>query len=602
MFFRRTKAANGPDGKPYHTYRLVETLRDGTKVRQKTLLNLGSHWDVPQSDWKAVAHRVEAIQQGQVFCLECPEHVEIAAQDVVNRLRARGLKSEPAPGSVVTVDLDTLDLSDARSVGCERLCLQAFEDLHLGRILGDLGMGELDMRRALALVAAKMIYPASERETSRWLKADSSLPELLALTRPRDLARKTLYRIGDCLWKRQAEIEQHLFRRERDLLNVPTTIVFYDLSNTYTTGQHDDQGLRRFGRSKQRRNDCPLVTLALVLDEMGFPRSSEILPGNVGEAKTLKAALASLEKVHGCNDSDNRPTVVMDAGIASEDNLQWLKEKGYDWICISKQARQAPPDRAPDGTLHTTANHLIETWRISEADADELRLYVRSEGRRQTESSILAQRRARLEAELQHLHDGLLLPRRMKRHDRILEKIGRLKERYGGVVSQYEISVETSGDLATAVHFKRQDKADVADAATGSCVLRTSHTDWKVEKVLRTYWRLTDLENTFRQLKSELRLRPVWHSKDDRISAHLFIAVLAYHAVHLIRTRLRNADITLSWGAIRKRMEPWRRITTTLQTPDGQQVVVRQDTRPSPEVATIARQSNLHVGAYRQRM
>ena len=495
-----------------------------------------------------------------------------------------------------------MDHSDGRSVGCERLCLQALEELQLGSILSELGMSELDTRRALALVAAKMIHPASERKTSRWIKDNSSLPEFLELTRPRDLERKTLYRVGDCLWKRQADIEKHLFRRERDLLNIPATIVFHDLTNTHCTGQHDDQGLRRFGRSKQRRNDCPLVTLALALvpDGMGFPRSSEILPGNVGEANPLESALESLEEVHGCRDPNNRPTVVMDAGIATDDNLQLLKEKGYDWICISGGVRKAPPDRAPDSTLRTQAKHLVEAWRIS--DEDELKLYARSEGRRQTEASILARRRSKLEAELQSLHDDLSLPRRMKRHDRILEKIGRLKERYSGIASQYKITIERTGDTATAVRFKRQDKADVADAAAGSCVLRTSHTDWEVGKILRTYWRLTDLENTFRQLKSELGMRPIWHNTDARISAHLFITVLAYHAVHLIRTRLRDAGINLRRDSIRNCMEPWRRVTTTLQTPTGQQVVVRQDERPSHEVTTLARAANVHFRVDRQRL
>ena len=603
MFFRRTKVANGLDGKSYYTYRLVENQREGTKFRQKTVLNLGANQGVPQSDWKAVAQRVEAIQHGQISYFEYPKHVESAAQSDVKRLRARDLNGDKlGTGSVVTVDLDTMKHTDVRSVGCERLCLQALEDLQPGRILDELGMSELDTRRALALVAAKMIHPASERETSRWIKDNSSLPELLGLTRSRDLERKTLYRIGDCLGKRQAEIEKHLFRRERDLLNIPATIVFHDLSNTHCTDQHHDQGLRRFGRSKQRRNDCPLVTLALVLDEKGFPRSSEVLPGNVGEAKTLEAALKNLEEVHGCRDPNNRPTVIMDAGIATDDNLKFLKENGYDWICISRKARVAPPDCAPDSTLHTKAKHLVEAWRISDKDADELQLYARSEGRRQTEASILARQRSKLEAELQYLHDGLSLPRRMKRHDRVLEKIGRLKERYSGVASQYMIRIERTGDTATAVRFKRQDKADLADAAAGSCVLRTSHTDWDAEKILRTYWRLTDLENTFRQLKSELGLRPIWHSTDARISAHLFITVLAYHAVHLIRTRLRDNDINLRWDSIRNRMASWERITTTQQTPTGQQVVVRQDARPSDEVATIARHVNVHVGAYRQRL
>ena len=106
----------------------------------------------------------------------------------------------------------------------------------------------------------------------------------------------------------------------------------------------------------------------------------------------------------------------------------------------------------------------------------------------------------------------------------------------------------------------------------------------------------------FRQLKSELGPRPIWHSTDSRISAHLFTTVLAYHAVHLIRTRLRNNDTNLRWNSIRNRMESWRRVTTTQQTPTGQQVVVRQDARPSDEAATIARHVNVHVGAYRQRL
>ena len=192
-----------------------------------------------------------------------------------------------------------MDHSDGRSVGCERLCLQALEELQLGSILGKLGMSELDTRRALALIAAKTIHPASERETSRWMKNNSGLPELLELTRPRDLECKTLFRVGDCLWKRQADIEKHLFRRERDLLNIPATIVFHDLTNTHCTGQHDDQGLRRFGRSKQRRSDCPLVTLALVLDEMGFPAAARYCPAMWERPKRLNPRWKALRRFMG---------------------------------------------------------------------------------------------------------------------------------------------------------------------------------------------------------------------------------------------------------------------------------------------------------------
>ena len=137
---------------------------------------------------------MEAIQQGQISCFEFPKHVESAAQSIVTRLRARDLNGDKlATGSVVTVDLDIMKHTDVRSVGCERLCLQAL-DLQLSRTLEELGMSELDTRRALALVAAKMIHPASERETSRWIKDNSSLPEFLGLTRSRDLERNKIER------------------------------------------------------------------------------------------------------------------------------------------------------------------------------------------------------------------------------------------------------------------------------------------------------------------------------------------------------------------------------------------------------------------------
>ena len=165
------------------------------------------------------------MRSGRAGCpLECPEYIEIAAQDIVDRFRAWGLNSDQSTtDSMVTADLDNMDHNDGRLVGCERIRLQALEELQLGRILEDLGMSELDMRRALARVTAKIVYSVSERETSRWMKNNSSLPELPALTKSLDLVRKTLYRIGDCLWKRQAEIEKQLIRRERNLLNISAT-------------------------------------------------------------------------------------------------------------------------------------------------------------------------------------------------------------------------------------------------------------------------------------------------------------------------------------------------------------------------------------------
>ena len=156
--------------------------------------------------------------------------------------------------------------------------------------------------------------------------------------------------------------------------------------------------------------------------------------------------------------------------------------------------------------------------------------------------------------------------------------------------SQYEVQV-SPGEKghAKAVTFRHKPQHAAADAAAGACMLRTSHTDWDVEPVLRTYWTLTEVESTFRELKSTLGLRPVWHRLDRRISGHLFIAVPACHAVRLTRMRLKARGVHLSWASIRNRLANWVRITTTLQEVGGSQICMRQDVNPDAAAFEISR-------------
>ena len=113
--------------------------------------------------------------------------------------------------------------------------------------------------------------------------------------------------------------------------------------------------------------------------------------------------------------------------------------------------------------------------------------------------------------------------------------------------------------------------------------------------------RLTEIEATFRSLKTELGLRPIWHVKHSRIAAHLFLAVLAYHGVHLIRTRLKARDIPLSWDGIRTRLSAWVRMTTTIRETNGRLIVNRQDIRPPAQVAQIARAVGVEPHHHRRR-
>ena len=299
----------------------------------------------------------------------------------------------------------------------------------------------------------------------------------------------------------------------------------------------------------------------------------------------------------------NKPTVIMDAGIASEENSTWLAKQGYGWLCVSREAKPAPPESEADLTVTTQAQHQVQAWKLGRGH-DEARLHVVSEGRKPTGESILTAHRQKIETALTALHQGLSKPGYTKRHDKVLERVGRIREKYAKVSKQYDIQV-SAGEKgqAAAVRFTHLPQYADADADTtaGAYVLRTSHRDWDVEKLLRTYWRLTEIEATFRSLKTELRLRPIRHSKDSRIAAHLFIGVLAYHGVHLIRTRLQARGITLSWESIRHRLRTWVRITTTVREVSGGLIVNRQDVRPSAEVAQLAAAAGVKPYIHRRR-
>ena len=181
-------------------------------------------------------------------------------------------------------------------------------------------------------------------------------------------------------------------------------------------------------------------------------------------------------------------------------------------------------------------------------------------------------------------------PRSTKKYDKVLERLGRLRERYALVNHHYDITVTKAPDgKARAVTWKRNAAYHTHNTRAGHYVLRTSHTEWSVEETVRTYWRLTELEATFQSLKSELGLRPVWHQLSKRIEGHLFIAVLALYGVNVIRTRLAAHGINHKWATLRTKLGRWQRTTIAATTTDGSRIEVRRDVRPDPTASAIAK-------------
>ncbi len=574
MYIRRTSIKSRRTGEPYYTYRLVESIRIGDKVRQQTLINLGRHFDVPREQWAPLARRIEQITQGDLFPCKLDTQLEEMAQNyaaIVINARSRQPVTSDASPDYQSVDIASLELLRPRSVGVEHVALSTAQQVGLDTKLEALGFNHVQCQAALATIIARMINPGSELATHRWLQERSGLDELMGCDFDK-MNLMQLYRVSDKLYANKSKLESFLYQQECDLFGFDEVITLYDLTNTYFEGTGKANSNAAYGRSKEKRSDCPLVTLALVLDSSGFVKKSEIFPGNASEPKTLEKMIHKLSS----EESKPPPTVVLDAGIATEENIAWLVESGYRYIVVSRK-RNRQFDETQAHVIKETADNKISVQRVICQDSDEIELYCHSEQREKKETGINELSAQRFESALEKLAIGLHKKRTIKKYDRVIERIGRLKQKYSRAAQYYEINVEQREDKATAIHWVRT--TTIKETLPGVYCLRTNQTQWDDATLWQTYTLLTDLESVFRSLKSELGLRPVFHHKTDRVSGHLFISVLAYHLVHTLRFQLKAQGIHLSWNGLRQKLMGQDRVTVLLKREDGKTLHVRKTTR-----------------------
>jgi transposase len=454
------------------------------------------------------------------------------------------------------------------------------EQLALREALEKLGFNRHQMAAALGNIVARMAFPTSELASHGWLQQRSGLGELLGYDFEA-MGLDRLYQASDQLWQHKAALEYHLYGRERALFAFEETITLFDLTNTFFEGELKGVAKAKRGRSKEKRNDCPLVTLGLVLDGSGFPRTSEVFPGNASEPETLEHMLTQLNSQKGS-------TVVMDAGLASEDNIAWLVAQGYRYLVVSRKRRRTfDPTQAV--TVKETPGQAVRMQRVVNTATGEVELHCHSQAREQKEQAIQDRFSERFESALQSLSEGLSKKGTTKRYDKVLERMARLKEKYSRAAQHYAIRVEhneQSGNAAV-IHWERKEKAQTQAIHPGVYCLRTNLSEWDETTLWNTYTMLTDLEAVFRSLKSELGLRPNYHQKATRIEGHLFITLLAYHLVQTIRTQLKSQGIHDSWDTIRRKMDNQQRITVSLKQADGKTVHIRKATRAEPHQRAI---------------
>jgi len=586
MYIRQTTTRRKKDGSSYQSYRLVDSTRIGSQVKQRTLLNLGADFSIPREQWAELTHRIECILHHQPSLLCVDETIEAEAQRIASNLLKRNKEYAPADSLSPTpdyqsVDIDSIQSSELRSIGVEHIAYNALQSLQLDSKLASLGLNASEVSAAIGTIIGRMAAPGSERSTHRWLQQESGLGDLIdADFNSCSLSR--MYRVSDLLLKHRDALESHLFERERDLFNLDCTITLYDLTNTFFEGDALENELAARGRSKEKRSDCPLVTLALVLDSSGFPRRSKVFAGNASEAATLQEMIEQLAQ------GDSNPLIVMDAGIATEANVAWLKEQHFRYLVVSRR-RHIEWDEEKATLVRHEGGNEVRVYSKRDEERGETELYCRSSSRAEKEQAMDRLFSERFEASMQALADGLSKPRHIRRYDKVMRKIGRLQQKYARAAQHYSIEVDKDeqGVNATALRFTRTNHGTIEYA--GVYCLRTNLNDWDDELLWRTYIMLTDIESAFRSMKSELGMRPVYHRTSGRVEGHLWITLLAYHLVHTIRRRLADQGIHDSWETVRRTMRGHMRVTTTMRTKENKTLHIRKAARPEPWQQTIYR-------------
>lgn len=583
MYIRKTTKTH--KGKTYDNYLLVESVSTFKGPRQKILCSLGSLAPAPREHWLELAHRVQAGLAGQ-HSLTAPD---AALESVVEKGR-RGPKPSPAAASakaeaLVAIDTEGVSLEEAREAGAVHVGHQIWRQLGLNEILLAAGLSDRACLLSEVMTLNRLIFPLSEHAMPDWIR-NTALSDIV-VTDFSALSDEALYRNLDRLHPHRELIERELGAREKSLFGLDDTVYLYDLTSTYFEGQVESNPQAKRGYSRDKRPDCKQVVVGLVLDGDGFPKAHEVWEGNRQDRSTVKEMLASLEKRTG---KQAGSTVVVDRGMAYDENLEEIRASGHHYLVAGRQPERncwlaefeneddweevlrTPSPRNPD-----QKKSLVRIKRRQKGE--QVYILCLSEGREAKDRAIREKQEQRLLADLEALKTRIEKGH-LKNSAKIHEAIGRLKERYPRVARYFQMEYEAESQSFS--WQQDRDKRALAEKLDGGYVLKTDRQDLSADEIWRTYMLLTRVEAAFRAMKSPLMERPIFHHLQRRTQTHIFFCVLAYHLLAAIEKRFLDRDVHTSWWTLRQQLSTHQVVTVVLPTGDGRALKIRKGTTPEP--------------------
>jgi len=673
MYFKFSLRHNPATLKTEGYYRLVESYRDERgRVSHKTLLNVGfidNLVDIDQLNQvrRILCNRYESAQgQPQLFEIEPnnPPIVDKLVEEYWGRLIRENRidvhkqkQTQPDEKQRRMVDSDTIRNRDVREIGSEWLCYQALEQLQMPGFLLKAGFDDESMRLALTQIISRAVYPASELETTRWIQENSAVCEITKYPLEK-LTKDQLYKSALRLFKHKDEIEKYLSKKTNQLFDIHDKILIFDLTNTYFEGKMKESSLAKFGRSKEKRSDCKIVILAIVINVEGFIKFSTVFEGNMQDPQTLIKIVKEIR----CKTSETgqKAVVVIDAGIATEENLKLLTDNNFDYICVSrnKLKNYKIVENSQPIEIEDNKHQKIILQKVESEKYNDFFLKIESEAKRQKEVSMNNRFQEGFEKGLKIINASLSKKSGVKLEQKVIERIGRLKQKYQSIHKYYDINYVVETEIIT--NRKSKEKKEVrkikslswsvkekieVNETSGIYFLRTSLKDSETI-VWEGYNAIREVESTFRTLKTDLDLRPIYHKRDDATLAHLNLGLLAYWVVNTIRFQLKrnetentkinkivtenvetentetkktetentnpqknntsdnqqiNTSINFCWKEIIRTMNTQKAVTTTAQNNYEEIILIRRCSEPNEKVKAIYEKLKYKIQPYTKR-
>jgi transposase len=587
MFLRPNH--RGKDGKEHTYWSLVETVRTADGPRQKTLCYLGELNSSAEARWLTT---VEVFnQQGEAQQLKLfPSHVA----------------PPPDDPQVARVLLNKVRLERTRQFGACFLGLELWKRLELDRFFEQAVDGDpadVPWSRVAALLAInRLCAPGSELAIEQRWYPSTALDDLLQVEEGK-INDTRLYRCLDRILPHKTKLERHLKNRYGELFGAEFDVLLYDLTSTYVEGAAEKNPMVRRGYSRDHRPDCEQLVIALIVNNEGFPFSYETFDGNRTDVSTMETILRMVERKYG----KARRIWVFDRGIVSEENLAAIRKREGQYLTGTPRSQMKQFEAELLKEDWTQVRPEVEIKKVSIPQGEETYILCRTSGRKEKEKAIRNRFSNSMETALKGLEKAIVKGR-LKDRNKMERRLGKIQARHPQVNDLYNVALKDTVEGVRLFWQIKEDRKNWRESREGAYLLRTNLQAATAEELWSKYMQLTEAEASFRALKSELSIRPLFHQLEPRVKAHVMVAFLGYALwvtlKHLLKRRPAIVPKPSATEENAQPMTPMKAIAllSTLQsadivlpTTDGREIRLRRITEPTAEQKLLLRQLGISL-------